>query len=73
MRVEEQVAIIYLGSKGLLGKVPVAKVRKFEQEFLTIMRNSHSDTLAALKAGKLDDQITGTLEKVGGDLVKSYA
>jgi F-type H+-transporting ATPase subunit alpha len=48
-------------------------VRKFEQEFLTIMRNSHSETLAALKAGKLDDQITGTLEKVGGDLVKSYA
>ncbi|MEO8733074.1 MAG: F0F1 ATP synthase subunit alpha, partial [Flavobacteriales bacterium] len=73
MRVEEQVAIIYLGSKGLLGKVPVVKIRKFEQEFLTIMRNSHSDTLAALKAGKLDDQITGTLEKVGADLVKSYA
>ena len=73
MRVEEQVAIIYLGSKGLLGKVPVAQVRKFEQEFLTMMRNSHSDTLAALKAGKLDDQITGTLEKVAADLVKSYA
>jgi F-type H+-transporting ATPase subunit alpha len=73
MRVEEQVAIIYLGSKGLLGKVPVAQVRRFEQEFLTMMRNAHSDTLAALKAGKLDDQITGTLEKVGAELVKSFA
>ena len=73
MRVEEQVAIIYLGSKGLLGKVPVTKIRAFEQEFLTMMRNTQADTLAALKAGKLDDQITGTLEKVAADLVKSYA
>jgi len=73
MRVEEQVAIIYLGSKGLLGKVPVAKIRQFEADFLSMMRNSHSDTLAALKSGKLDDNITGTLEKVAADLVKSFA
>jgi hypothetical protein len=38
-----------------------------------MMRNSHSDTLAALKSGKLDDNITGTLEKVAADLVKSFA
>ncbi|MBK9599537.1 MAG: F0F1 ATP synthase subunit alpha [Flavobacteriales bacterium] len=73
MRVEEQVAIIYLGSKGLLGKVPVSKIRHFEQEFLTMMRNTQADTLASLKAGKLDAEITGTLEKVAADLVKSYA
>lgn len=73
MRVEEQVAIIYLGSKGLLSKVPVAKVRQFEADFLSMMRNAHSDTLAALKRGELNDQITGTLEKVASDLVKSFA
>lgn len=73
MRVEEQIAIIYLGTKGLLGKVPLNKVKEFENEFLTIMRNKHSDTLAALKSGKYDDTLTGVLEKVGADLVKSYA
>ncbi|MGB3526318.1 MAG: F0F1 ATP synthase subunit alpha [Flavobacteriales bacterium] len=73
MRVEEQVAIIYLGSKGLLGKVPVEKVRQFEQQYLTMLRNSHSETLAALKRGELNDQITGTLEKVGADVAKSFA
>ena len=73
MRVEEQIAIIYLGTKGLIGKVPLAKVKEFEGEFLTILRNKHSDTLAALKSGKFDDTLTGVLEKVGADLVKSYA
>ena len=73
MRVEEQIAIIYLGTKGLIGKVPLAKVKEFEGEFLTILRNKHSDTLAALKSGKFDDSLTGVLEKVGADLVKSYA
>jgi hypothetical protein len=37
------------------------------------MRNKHSDTLAALKKGDYNDAITGTLEKVGADLVKSFA
>ncbi len=73
MRVEEQIAIIYLGTKGLLVKVPVNKVKEFEAEFLSIMRNKHSDTLAALKQGKFDDTLTGVIEKVGADLVKSFA
>ena len=73
MRVEEQIAIIYLGTKGLLGKVPLNKVKEFEVEFLTIMRNKHNDTLMALKAGKFDETLTGVIEKVGADLVKSFA
>ncbi|MCC6838968.1 MAG: F0F1 ATP synthase subunit alpha [Flavobacteriales bacterium] len=73
LRVEDQIAIIYLGTKGLLGKVPVNKVRQFEEQFLTLMRNAHSDTLAALKRGEFNDQITGVLEKVGSDLVKSFS
>ncbi|HMN04492.1 MAG TPA: F0F1 ATP synthase subunit alpha [Flavobacteriales bacterium] len=73
MRVEEQIAIIYLGTKGLLAKLPVAKVKAFEQQYLTQLRHSHADTLAALKRGEYNDQITGVLEKVGADVVKSFA
>jgi F-type H+-transporting ATPase subunit alpha len=73
MPVEEQVAIIYLGSKGLLAKVPVDKVRQFEQQFLTMMRNAHADTLAALKRGEFNDQLTDVLEKVAADLSKNFA
>ncbi len=70
--VEKQVAIIYLGSKGLLRKVPVEKVRAFETEFLDYMDAKHRDVLDGLKAGKLTDEITDTLEKVAADLAGKY-
>ncbi|MCB0760097.1 MAG: F0F1 ATP synthase subunit alpha [Flavobacteriales bacterium] len=70
--VEQQVAIIYCGTKGLIQRVPVDKVREFEMEFLEYMRANHADVLADLKAGKLTDEITGTLEKVCADLSAKY-
>jgi F-type H+-transporting ATPase subunit alpha len=70
--VEKQVAIIYLGSKGLLNKVPVEKVRGFEVEFLDYMEAKHRDILDLLKAGKLTDEVTGTLESVAADLTGKY-
>jgi F-type H+/Na+-transporting ATPase subunit alpha len=70
--VEKQVAIIYLGSKGLLRKVPVDKVRAFETEFLDYLDAKHRDVLDGLKAGKLTDEITDTLEKVAADLAGKY-
>jgi hypothetical protein len=36
-----------------------------------MLRNKHADTLAALKRGEYNDQITGVLESVAADLVKS--
>ncbi|NNC83101.1 MAG: F0F1 ATP synthase subunit alpha [Flavobacteriales bacterium] len=73
MRVEQQVAIIYCGTKGLLKNVPVNKVQEFEKEFLMVMENSHKEVLDQLAQGKLDDNITGTLEKVALDLAANYA
>jgi F-type H+-transporting ATPase subunit alpha len=70
--VEKQVAIIYLGSKGLLRNVPVEKVREFETEFLDYMDAKHRDVLDTLKAGKLTDEVTETLEKVAADLSAKY-
>ncbi len=70
--VEQQTAIIYLGTKGLLSKVPVNKVREFEAEFLQVMLSKHNDVLKSLAAGKFDDEITGVLESVGADLSASY-
>ena len=51
----------------------MAKVRLFDEQFLTLMRNTHADTLAALKRGEFNDQITGVLEKVAVDLAKNFA
>lgn len=71
--VEQQTAIIYLGTKGLLSKVPVNKIREFEAEFLQVMLSKHNDVLKSLAAGKFDDEITGVLESVGADLSASYS
>ncbi|HEV7348363.1 F0F1 ATP synthase subunit alpha [Telluribacter sp.] len=70
--VEQQVAIIYASTKGLLDKVPVTQVREFEKDFLAVLAAQHSDTLAALRAGKLDDSITGVLEKVAKDVSAKF-
>ena len=70
--VEQQVAIIYCGSKGLMNDVPVKKIRKFEEEFLSFMRNSHADVLADLKSGKIKDSAASTIEKVAADLSAKY-
>ena len=71
--VENQIAIIYAGSKNLLRQVPVNKVKEFEKEYLEFLNVSHRDILDQLKAGKLTDEITATLEKVAQDLSEKYA
>lgn len=70
--VEDQIAIIYAGSKNLLRNVPVEKVKEFEKEFLQVLNLSHRDTLNALKAGNLSDEATATLEKVAKEVSSKY-
>ena len=72
LTVEKQVAIIYLGTKGLLRDVPVNKVKEFETEYLGILEAQHKNVLAELKAGKLTDDGLATMEKVGAELSKKY-
>ena len=71
--VEDQIAIIYVGSKNLLKEVPVDKVKAFERDFIELLKAKHADVLATLKAGKLTDEVTDTLAKVCEDLVGNYS
>jgi F-type H+-transporting ATPase subunit alpha len=70
--VEKQVAIIYIGTKGLLRQVPVDKVRAFEKEYVDQLEARNPEVLQALKAGKLDDSITSVLETVAKELAGKY-
>jgi len=70
--VEKQIAIIYVGTKGLIQRVPVAKVKEFESEFLNYLEAKHKDVLVALKAGKYTDEITDTLTKVAREIADKY-
>lgn len=72
LTVEKQVAIVYAGTKNLMRNVPVNKVKEFEAEYLQALELRHADTLAALKAGKFDDAITGVLETVAKEISGKY-
>jgi len=71
-KVEDQVAIIYAGTKGLLRSVPVNKVKEFEASYLSVLRAQYSSTLADLKAGKYTDEITAVLDKVAREVSSTY-
>jgi len=70
--VENQVAIIFAGSKNLLRNVPVDKVKEFEKDYLELLGAKHRDVLDQLKAGKLTDAVIDTLTSVCKDLSSRY-
>ncbi|MGO4912451.1 MULTISPECIES: F0F1 ATP synthase subunit alpha [unclassified Leeuwenhoekiella] len=70
--VEDQIAIIYAGSKNLLRNVPIDKVKEFERDYLEFLNAKHRDVLDTLKAGKLTDEVIDTLTTVAKDLSSRY-
>ena len=72
MPVEEQVAIIYCGTKGLLKSVPVNQVKKFERDLMDLMRTKYADALASLKKGIYKDEQTDAIEKAAAELTAQY-
>jgi F-type H+-transporting ATPase subunit alpha len=73
MKVEEQVAIIYCGTKGLLKSVPVNKVRDFENDFLAFLRSNHADVLETIGKGVINDEVTAVLDAAAADIASRYA
>ncbi|NQV77357.1 MAG: F0F1 ATP synthase subunit alpha, partial [Lutibacter sp.] len=72
-KVEDQVAIIYAGSKNLLRAVPVDKVKEFEKDYIEYLNVKHRDALDILKAGKLTDEVIDTLTSVAKEISAKYA
>ncbi|TAJ64918.1 MAG: F0F1 ATP synthase subunit alpha, partial [Chitinophagaceae bacterium] len=72
MSVEKQVAIIYLGTQGLLKDVAVSKVKEFEAHFLTDMENKLPDVLAEFKKGQLNDESLAKMVTMAKGLMAQY-
>ncbi|SHF27770.1 F0F1 ATP synthase subunit alpha [Chryseobacterium takakiae] len=70
--VDSQVAMIYAGTENLLRNVPIRKVKEFQIEYIDFLRSKHPDTMAAIKAGKIDDSITSVLKQAANDLASKY-
>ena len=70
--VEKQVAIIYLGTQGLLSAVPVRKVKEFEEHFLTEMENKLPEVLAEFKKGNLPEDGMKKMVEMAKGLMEAY-
>ncbi len=70
--VEDQIAIIFAGSKNLLKAVPVQKIKEFERNYIDLLNAKHRDSLDLLKQGKLTDEVINTLTSVAKDLASNY-
>ncbi len=70
--VEKQVAIIYLGTQGLLREVPVNKVRAFEEQFLMEMESKHPDVLAEFKKGNLPDDAINKMVELAKNIMPGH-
>ena len=63
-KVEDQIAIIYAGTKNLLKEVPVDRIKDFEAAYIKELNKSHRKVLESLKDGILNEAIFKTLEDV---------
>ena len=74
MPVEEEIAIIYCGTQGLLQRVPLKHVGDFEKYFLDILRVRYrKEVLDELKVGRLDEVVAALLEEVAKEVADKFA
>ena len=74
MPVEEEIAIIYCGTQGLLQRIPLKHVGDFEKYFLDILRVRYrKDVLDELKVGRLDEVVAALLEEVAKEVADKFA
>lgn len=73
MPVEEEIAIIYCGTRGLLQQVPLENVKEFENTFLSVLRTKYrNEILEPLRAGRLTDEMSELLDQVAGEVANRF-
>ncbi len=70
LKVEEQVVVIFAGTRGFLDPIPVSAVNEFEGEFLTLMRNEHKDVLDAIRTSR---QLAPDIEQKLKDILTTFS
>ncbi len=72
MAVEKQVAIIYLGTQGLLRDVAVKRVKEFEAHFLVELETKHPEILTEFKKGNLPEDGIKKMVDLARGLMPAY-
>ncbi len=72
MKVEEQIAIIYCGTKGLVNSVPVKHINDFQESFIRVMHEKKEDVLTELRKGKYTEDVTKAIEEIALEVSKQF-
>lgn len=73
MAVDEQVASIFCGTKGLLESVPLDKVAEFEKSFIQLLQAKYrKDVLDVILSGKLTDDVTEKLTACAKEVANRF-
>jgi len=70
--VENQIAILFCGTRGLLSDVPVGKVKEFEREFIEFVRMKYPEILDSFRKGQFPDEADAILTRTAGELTAKY-
>ncbi|MBI1408203.1 MAG: F0F1 ATP synthase subunit alpha [Caulobacter sp.] len=72
--VEEQVCVIYAGTRGYLDGIATADVGRFEKEFLSRLHSKHQDLLDAIRTTKaLSSDLEDKLKSALADFTATFA
>ncbi len=73
MPVEKQIAIIFVGTEGLINDLPLDKIAAFEESFLGYLDENYSKVLKEIKdTGKLSDDLKSKLKKATDEYLKVF-
>ena len=73
MPVEEEIAVIYCGTQGLLRNVDLKHVAEFEKMFLEILRSKYQkEILEPLRERVLDENVSKLLEEVATEVGQTF-
>jgi len=70
--VEDQIAILFCGTRGLLSDVPVKKIRDFESEFLEYIKMKYPEMMEELRNGQITDKSESILSRVVSEMTVKY-
>ena len=68
MPVEQQIAVLYCGTHGLLREVPIEQVSEFER---MLVETLSPEVFEALRRGEIDESIGARIEEAAGRVVVS--
>jgi F-type H+-transporting ATPase subunit alpha len=74
LRIEEQVVVIYAGTKGYLDKLAVSDIQRFESDFLAFLHDSHQPLLDGIREKKaLSEDLEKDLRDALDKFSKTFA